>query len=147
MRARIWFPLLTLIVYSTSLFSQQSEPKPPPQGARRDPGLFRGEKPKKGEEENTRDLGGIVRNAQEEPIEGAVVQLKDTKTLRVRSFITKSDGKYNFYGLMANVDYEIRADYRDTQSEKKTLSVFDSRKLATINLTLQSKKKDKENTQ
>jgi hypothetical protein len=125
--------------------AQQSNPKPPPAGVRREPGLFGGpkkDKNSKDDDENTRAVAGYVRNEAEEPIEGAVVQLKDTKTLKVRSYITKADGVYKFFGLSTNADYEIRADFRDLASEKRTLSIFDSRKEAVMNLRLSLRKKD-----
>jgi hypothetical protein len=124
----------------------QQTPAPPPQGVRKDPGFFGGIGQKKGkdksEDENTRAVAGTVRNEADEPVEGAVVQLKDTKTLKVRSYITQTDGVYKFFGLSTNADYEIRADFKELASEKRTLSVFDSRKQAVLNLKLGPKKKE-----
>ena len=117
----------------------QADPKTPPTGSRRDPGLFGGvgqkkDKNNKGDDENSRAVAGTVRNEADEPVEGAIVQLKDSKSLKVRSYITKADGVYKFFGLSTNADYDIRADFRELASEKRTLSVFDSRKQAIINL-------------
>ena len=42
---------------------------------------------------------------------GAVVQLKDTKSLQIRSFYTQKDGSYHFAGLSTNIDYELRAEH------------------------------------
>ena len=120
----------------------QADPKAPPAGNRRDPGLFgNGSGPKKdkkerAEDENTRAVAGVIRNEAEQAMEGAVVQLKDTKSLKVRSYITKADGVYKFFGLSANADYEIRADYKGLAGDKRTLSIFDTRKQAVINLKL-----------
>lgn len=124
--------------------AQQSNPKPPPTGSRREPGLFGGTKKDKNkdEDENTRAVAGYVRNEAGELLEGAVVQLKDTKSLKVRSYITKADGVYKFFGLSTNADYELRADYRELASDKRTLSIFDSRKEAVMNLRLEPRKKD-----
>jgi hypothetical protein len=120
--------------------AQPSQPKQP--GTRREPGLFEGQRGKKGEDENVRGVAGVVRNERDDLVEGAVVQIKDTKTLRVRSFITNADGQYRFNGLSTNVDYELKAKHRDQESDTKTLSVFDSRKEAVLNLTLEPPKKD-----
>jgi hypothetical protein len=73
-------------------------------------------------------------------VAGAVVQLKNTKTLQVRSFITKDDGTYYFLGLSPDIDYELHAEYQGASSSTKTLSSFDSRKEAIINLKLNPKK-------
>jgi hypothetical protein len=97
-------------------------------------------KKERAEEAQMRSVEGVVRNQAGNQVEGAVVQLKNTKTLQVRSFITKADGTYYFHGLSRNIDYELKADHRGTTSDSKTLSVFDDRKKAVINLTLDQKK-------
>src|ERR1700693_2320001 len=73
--------------------------------------------------ENTsaRSVQGIVTDASGHPVAKAVVQLKDTKTLQIRSFIADSGGSYHFAGLGANVDYELKAEYDGASSPKKTL--------------------------
>jgi Carboxypeptidase regulatory-like domain len=99
-----------------------------------------GQKKKKGDDEgNARTVTGQVTSADDMPVSGAVVQLKNTKTLQIRSFITKEDGTYYFNGLSPDVDYELRADSQGLSSSTKTLSSFDSRKAATINLKLNKK--------
>jgi Carboxypeptidase regulatory-like domain len=95
---------------------------------------------KKDENANIRTVQGVVRNVQDEPVNGAVVQLKNTKTLQIRSFITRDNGSYYFHGLNTDVDYELRADYQGASSGAKTLSSFDSRKTAVMNLKLSAKK-------
>jgi hypothetical protein len=87
-----------------------------------------------------KSVQGAVTDSTDKVVNGAVVQLKDTKTLQVRSFITKDDGMYHFHGLNPNVDYEVRADYQGASSSNKTLSSFDSKKQAVVNLKLDSKK-------
>jgi hypothetical protein len=67
------------------------------------------------------------------------VQLKNIKTLQIRSFITKEGGAYYFQGLSPDVDYELKADYQGESSGTKTLSSFDSKKLSYINLKLNKK--------
>ena len=88
---------------------------------------------------NTRSVQGAVTSAEDAPVNGAVVQLKNTKSLQIRSFITKEDGTYYFHGLSSDVDYELKADAGGVSSPVKTLSSFDSRKEATINLKLNKK--------
>src|SRR5947207_633079 len=92
------------------------------------------------DDQNVRSVQGVVNDADGKMIAGSVVQLKDTKTLSVRSFITKEDGAYHFHGLSPNVDYELKAEYQGASSGTKSLSSFDSRKQAVINLKLESKK-------
>jgi hypothetical protein len=99
-------------------------------------GLVLAQGKKKGDEANARVVQGIVTNAAGQPVSGAVVQLKNTKTLQIRSFLTKEQGEYFFNGLSPDVDYEIHAELGDAKSPTKTLSSFDSRKQAIINLKL-----------
>ena len=98
-----------------------------------------GQGKKKGEDQN-RSVQGAVTAADDQAVVGAVVQLKNTKTLQIRSFITKENGTYYFHGLSPDIDYELKADSQGASSSTKTLSSFDSRKQATINLKLNPKK-------
>lgn len=89
--------------------------------------------------QNTRSVQGVVTSADDNAVDGAIVQLKNTKTLQIRSFITKDGGSYNFQGLNSDIDYELKADHQGASSPVKTLSSFDSRKKAVINLKLNRK--------
>jgi hypothetical protein len=93
------------------------------------------------EEDKLRMVQGVVTDMQDNPLVGAVVQLKNSKTLQVRSFITQENGTYQFHGLDPNVDYLLKADYQGASSPWKTLSSFDSRKQATMNLKVPTNKK------
>jgi hypothetical protein len=88
------------------------------------------------EDVSARSVQGTVLNASGAAVSGAVVLLKDTKTLQVRSFVTQTDGQYHFYGLNSNNDYQLRAEHAGSSSSTKTLSVFDNRKKAVIDLKL-----------
>ncbi|MCZ2079575.1 MAG: carboxypeptidase-like regulatory domain-containing protein [Bryobacterales bacterium] len=112
------FIVLLFVVLATGTFAQRDRSKDP----------------------NVRSVEGTVTNSSGAQIEGAVVQLKNTKTLQVRSFITQADGNYHFHGLSTNVDYELKADHQGASSSVKTLSSFDSRAKAVINLKVESKK-------
>lgn len=94
---------------------------------------------KKNPEDSLRTVQGTVTDAADSTVDGAVVQLKNTKTLQIRSFVTQQKGAYYFHGLSPNVDYELRADYQGASSPTKTVSSFDSRKEAIINLKLAKK--------
>ena len=95
---------------------------------------------KKGEDQNVRSVQGTVFDTNDAAVNGAVVQLKNTKTLQIRSFITKENGAYYFHGLSPDVDYELKADNNQgASSSTKTLSSFDSRKEAVLNLKLSKK--------
>lgn len=87
-----------------------------------------------------RQVRGKVMFRDGEPVRGATVQLRNTRTLDIRSYVTKADGTYHFDSLSADVDYQIRAEYRGISSATKTVSRFDSRKVAVINLKLDTGK-------
>ena len=84
----------------------------------------------------TRSVQGVVTDAAGKPVAGAVVQLKDTKSLQIRSYRTEADGTYHFSGLSTNVEYELEAKNDSATSGKKTLTVFNTQKVATVNLKL-----------
>lgn len=92
------------------------------------------------DEGNTRSVRGIVTDSASNPVAGAVVQLKNTKTLQVRSFLSLEDGSYRFHGLNTDVDYELRAEKENAASGSKTLSQYDSKKMAIINLKLDARR-------
>ena len=98
----------------------------------------RAQSPRAGDS-SVRGVEGSVTTSSGAALEGAVVQLKNTKTLQVRSFVTLKDGRYQFQGLSTNADYEIRAALGGNSSKVKTLSTFDSRKKAIIDLKIESK--------
>jgi hypothetical protein len=87
----------------------------------------------------TRSVEGVVTTANDTPAVGAVVQLENTKTQQIRSYITKDDGTYHFYELSTEVDYRLKADHNGASSGSKTLSSFDGRKKATINLKVNAR--------
>lgn len=83
-----------------------------------------------------RSLQGQVMDDREAPLAGAVVYLKNTKTLAVKTFIADKDGNYRFNALSPSVDYEVYAENHGKKSDTKTLSSFDTRKAAYINLKI-----------
>jgi hypothetical protein len=90
----------------------------------------------KKKEPTVRSVSGVVTNENGEPIPGAIVQLENTKTLQVRSFITKEKGEYYFQELATDVDYKFTAKWNGKSSDTRTLSSFDSHPAVVINLQL-----------
>jgi carboxypeptidase family protein len=99
-------------------------------------GLAAQQKNEKSEDNATRTVQGLVTNAANQPVAMAVVQLKNTKTLQIRSFITQDDGTYHFAGLGTDVEYQLKADHDGAATSWKSLSVFNTKKTAVINLKL-----------
>lgn len=91
----------------------------------------------------TRSIVGKVVDRQGNTVPGAIVLLKDMKSLQVRSFIALKDGTYHFYGLSTDIPYEVRAQANGMTSSTKNVSVFDSHKMITVNLKLKEPKTKK----
>ncbi len=89
----------------------------------------------------TRSIEGSVLSKSGQTIAGAIVLLKDTKTLQIRSYIAQADGRYHFHGLSTDINYEVRAESNGLTSKTKTVSVFDSHKVVKLNLKLARKLK------
>jgi len=89
--------------------------------------------------DQTRSVQGTVSGADDSIVNGARVYLENTKTLQVRTFYTKEDGAYYFHELSPDVDYKLRAEFNGATSATKTLSSFDTRKEAVLNLKLNKK--------
>lgn len=89
--------------------------------------------------QGTRTLQGQVADGSDAPLPGAVVYLKNTKTLAVRTYVSDKSGNYRFTSLSPNVDYEVYAEFKGAKSDSKTLSAFDSRSTAVINLKVSGK--------
>lgn len=85
---------------------------------------------------NIRCVTGVVTDKRGNAIPGAVVQLEDTVTLFIRSYISNKDGRYYFDRLNDDIDYTLIAHYRGYWSKRKTLSKFDSSKTRAINLAI-----------
>ena len=83
-----------------------------------------------------RVVQGKVVDAANAPIKGAVVYLKDSRTLAVKSFFSDDEGGYRFGQLSQNSDYEIWAEFNGKKSAVKTISSFDNKNLFYINLKI-----------
>lgn len=90
---------------------------------------------KKKKEPPTRTVKGEVISEAGDPI-SAVVQLKNTKTLNVKSFYANAKGEYYFHGLDLNVDYQIKAFAEGFHERTRTVSTFDDRKELIYNFEL-----------
>jgi carboxypeptidase family protein len=132
---------LCLFALGTTALAQQGTPVPeadPSQPSNPKGDKWFGKKDKK--PDKMRTVVGVVKDPKGEFVQGAVVRLKDTKTLEVRSFITLKNGEFRFHGLSMETDYELQATYQGDASRKRRLTVFDSRKKATMDLKIEEKK-------
>jgi hypothetical protein len=88
----------------------------------------------------SKTLTGTVTDKADQPVQGAVVYLKNAKTLVVKSFFTQENGSYRFPQLALNTDYEVWAEKDGKKSVSKSVSQFDDRFSPTINLRINTDK-------
>lgn len=102
--------------------------------------LFAQEKPK-GKESELRTVRGTVVDKQENPVDTAVVYLKNVHTQDIITHLSDTDGTFRFSGLDLNVDYEIHAEKEGATSSTHSISNFDTRKEFVVTLKLDHNKK------
>lgn len=74
-----------------------------------------------------RVVQGRVLDKKDAPIIGAVVYLKDTRSLSVKSYLTDESGRFHFGQLADGADYEIWAEQNGKRSSSKSISQFNSK--------------------
>jgi len=114
---------------------------PAQDGPDQKPSVFlENDRPKKDKESNTRTIDGMVKDASDNPLADAIVQLKNTKTSNIVNFATKDDGKYVFRDLPMDINFELLAKYGDDATPVKKVSVYDTRKHVIVNFQLAAAK-------
>src|SRR5271165_764608 len=114
---------------------------PAQDGPEQKPNVFlQNNRPKNEKESNTRIIDGTVKDASDNPMSDAIVQLKNTKTSNIVNFATKDDGKYVFRDLPMDINYELLAKHGDVTTPVKKISVYDTRKHVIVNFQLAAAK-------
>jgi dienelactone hydrolase len=83
-----------------------------------------------------KNIHGIVQDLRGKPLTGARVFIKDMKTKIVRTLETDQNGEYKVYALTPTVDYELYAEFKGKESEKKFVSSFLNREDNVLNFQL-----------
>jgi len=86
-----------------------------------------------------RVVEGKVFNAGGSLQSGAVVYLKDLKSLEIKTYISTQDGLYRFGQLGSQDDYQLWAEFGGHKSKVKTISSFDSKKHFEVFLHIEDK--------
>lgn len=86
-----------------------------------------------------RNLQGKVLGPHDQPANGAVVYLSNSRNSDVRTCITTDNGSYRFADLSDNTDYTVWAAWKGSKSSKRVLSSFDQRKQVYFDLHVSGK--------
>jgi hypothetical protein len=87
-----------------------------------------------------RVVQGRVQTKAGAALPGAVVYLKDSHTLAVKSFISDEKGGYRFGQLSQSTDYELWAEMDGKKSANRSISSLDSRNDFNIDLKIDTGK-------
>jgi hypothetical protein len=113
--------LAAAVILSGSLLNAQSKQQTDPT-YHPDPMYSKSQKKK---DDKHRMVHGIVKDEQDNPLKGALVNLKNLQTNQTITYITKADGKYTFEELSREQDYEISAAFSGKTTPVKKLSHYD----------------------
>jgi hypothetical protein len=129
-------PIALLVAFLTA-----GAPVSAQDGPEQKPNVFlQNNRTKNEKESNTRIIDGTVKDASDNPMADAIVQLKNTKTSSIVDFSTKDDGKYVFRDLPMDINFELLAKRGDLTAPVKKVSVFDTRKHVIVNFQLAATK-------
>ena len=78
--------------------------------------------------QHTRTVTGSVLDSRDNPIAGAIVYLKNTRSRAVRTYIADDHGRFVFHALAPGTDYSLHAAYHGKASARRTISSFDSQR-------------------
>jgi hypothetical protein len=86
----------------------------------------------------TRNLSGRVTDDGHEPLRGAIVKLQNPEDNSVITYITQTNGEYQFKRLNGSADYRVWATFRGHSSPVHSISKFDSHMQTVVNLTIKA---------
>lgn len=99
-------------------------------------------RPSNSKDTNTRIVTGVVKDQNDNPIPGAIVQLKSLKTSKIIDFPTKDDGRFTFRDLHLDENYELVAKHDQITSPVKKVTMYDTRKNIVLTFKLEPPSKD-----
>jgi hypothetical protein len=99
--------------------------------------VFGNDLPKNTKASKLRTILGTVKDQADNPVSGAIVQIKDLRTSKVVDFATKDDGKFAFRDLRLDVNYELLAKRGDLAAPPKKVTIYDTRNQVILNFKLE----------
>jgi hypothetical protein len=89
------------------------------------------------QQQAARVVQGKVQLGDGSPLKGAIVYLKNAKTLEVRTYISTDDGSFRFGQLNPDASYTVWAEYQGRKSKEKGVSSFDNKKVVDLTLKVE----------
>lgn len=126
-----------LLVLASVVASAQHENTP---GGDNSNVILQNNRTKAEKDSNTRTIDGTVKDASDNPLTEAIVQLKNTKTSSVVDYVTKDDGRFVFSDLPMDVNFELLAKHGDITTPVKKVSIYDTRKHVILNFQIAAAK-------
>jgi hypothetical protein len=80
--------------------------------------------------EDARSISGVVTDKRGNVLPGAIVQIDNSITKEVQSYIVQKDGRYLFRDLNPNVEFVLHAIYKGHVSKSWTFDRFNGAKNA-----------------
>jgi hypothetical protein len=99
--------------------------------------VYGNDMPKNTKPSQLRTIQGTVKDQADNPVSGAIVQLKNLRTSKVLDFATKEDGKFAFRELRLDVNYELVAKRGDLAAPVKKVTIYDTRNQVILNFKLE----------
>ena len=128
--------LLATVLSAPLALAQHNENNPDNQ-----PNVFlENNRPKNSKESNTRTIEGSVKDAADNPLANAIVQLKNLKTSKIVDYPTRDDGKFSFKDLPMDANFELMAKRGAMTAPVKKVTIYDTRKYVILNFQLTSAK-------
>jgi Carboxypeptidase regulatory-like domain len=84
----------------------------------------------------TKTIQGQVLNNASQPIAGAAVELTDVTTKKTLGIYADAEGYYEFTDLNPHDDYQVKATYKNQESEVRHASSLDDTYVLVFNLTV-----------
>jgi len=82
--------------------------------------------------EDSRSISGVVTDKRGNLLPGAVVEIDDSVTKQIQSYIVQKDGRYHFQDLNPDIEFVLHALYHGHVSKSWTLTRFNgSRRVRT----------------